>query len=221
MLFDKTLINDHYPKNYLFDLELSQYETAVVGVDEAGRGALAGPVVIAGVIPDYNAPITGITDSKKLSAKKREELFEKIISNPNYRYHISIIQPSVIDDINILNATKKGMKECLENLYEHYRIAIVDAVKIVVKDRMLYPLVKADLKSASVGAASILAKVTRDRLIVELDSSFPGYDFVNNKGYPTKFHLEALKKIGASKIHRRSYSPVRNVIQNGNQPEFL
>jgi ribonuclease HII len=221
MLFDKKLIDDYYPKNYLFDLNLSQYETAVVGVDEAGRGALAGPVVIAGVIPDYNKPIKGVTDSKKLSAQRREELFEKIISHPNYRYHISIIEPSVIDDINILNATKKGMIECLEKLYEHYRIAIVDAVKLSVKDRILYPVIKADLKSASVGAASILAKVTRDRLIVELDGNYPGYGFVNNKGYPTKFHLEALKKIGASKIHRRSYSPVRKVIQEGNQPEFL
>jgi ribonuclease HII len=221
MLFDKSLINKDYPDNYLFDLKLSRYETRIIGIDEAGRGALAGPVVVAGVILDYNTPIPGINDSKELSSKKRDELYECITSNSNLKYHISIIPNDVIDHINILNATKKGMLECLDNLYPDYRIAITDAVKVCVKDRIIYPVIKADYKSASVGAASILAKVTRDRIIIELEESFPGYDLAKNKGYPTRFHLEALKRIGVCKIHRKSYAPVRSVLHDGNQPEFL
>ena len=223
MAFDKLVINDDdYPKNYLFDLEIAEYQNiGIIGIDEAGRGSLAGPVVIAGVIPDYANPIQGITDSKKLSAKKREQLFTEITNNHAYKYYVAIIPVEVIDYINILNATKKGMMECLEILYDDYSIAIIDAVKLKVKNKYIYSITKADLKSAAVGAASILAKVTRDRILIELAEKYKGYKLEQNKGYPTKFHREALIKIGASEFHRTTYAPVRNVLNRKIQNDFL
>ncbi len=221
MPIDKNLINESYPINYLFDLELTNFDEKIIGIDEAGRGCLAGPVVIAGVIPDYNNPIIGITDSKKLSAKKREQLFSEILDNPNYKYHIAVIPVEVIDSINILNATKKGIMECLTKLHKYYTTAIIDAVKINIPDKKNHSIIKADLKSASVGSASILAKVYRDGLMYELAKTYPGYDLEKNKGYPTKFHREALGKIGITKIHRKSYAPVREILENKMQRRFF
>lgn len=221
MSIDKNFLNDEYPKNCRFDLEFTGYNENVIGIDEAGRGCLAGPVVIAGAIPDYHNPIPGITDSKKLSAKKREKLFFEITNHPGYKYHISVIPVEIIDSINILNATKDGITECLEKLYDYYHIAIIDAVKVNIPNKKIYAITKADLKSASVGTASILAKVYRDRLMIELAKTYPGYDLEKNKGYPTKFHRDALRKLGVTKIHRRSYAPVRNLLRNDEQEIFL
>ncbi len=221
MPFDLSKMPSNYPENYFFDLKIAHNENySIIGIDEAGRGALAGPVVIAGLIPDYSDPIVGITDSKKLTPSKREKLFEQIISNKNYKFHIAVIDVEVIDSINILNATKKGMMECLEILYDYYTIAIIDAVNLKIKDKQIYPIIKADLKSASVGGASILAKVTRDRIITELSSIYSNYELDKNKGYPTKSHIEALKKFGASEIHRKSYAPVKETLKENIQQEL-
>ncbi len=221
MTFDKSIINDDYPSNYIYDLNLSNYDTKIIGIDEAGRGALAGPVVVAGVIPDYSDPLLGVTDSKKLSEKKRELFYSEITSRQNYKYHISIIDHKTIDEINILNATKQGMAECLDKLYEYYMFAITDAVKLPLEGRTLFPIVKADLKSASTACASILAKVTRDRIITKLGETYPDYGFDKNKGYPTKYHLDALKRVGVSPIHRKSYAPVKAILNSDNQHELL
>jgi ribonuclease HII len=221
MIFDKAKIDENYPENYLFDLKTGEFETDIIGIDEAGRGALAGPVVIAGVVADYSNPIIGINDSKKLSEKKRNKLFKEITNNSSYKYHISIIPVEVIDEINILNATKKGMMECLNKLEKYYSIAIIDSVKLIKENKIIYPIIKADLKSAAVGAASILAKVTRDRILVELSKEYKDYQLEKNKGYPTKFHREAIKSVGITKIHRKSYAPVRAIIESGLQKEFF
>lgn len=221
MFFDKSIINKDYPHNYIFDLQITGYKNDIIGIDEAGRGALAGPVVIAGVVPDYNKPIKGITDSKKLSAKQRDELYEQIINSGSYKYHISVIAVDIIDSINILNATKKGMMECLEKLYIHYSFAIIDAVKLKIKDKTVFSIIKADLKSAAVGAASILAKVTRDRILIKLSEKYKGYGLEQNKGYATALHREALKKYGVTKIHRKSYAPVRHILEEGLQSELF
>lgn len=221
MSLDKTKLNKDYPLNYLFDLETTEYSDDILGIDEAGRGALAGPVVIAGVIPHYYKPIVGVTDSKKLSPAKRDVYFDKIINHPDYKYHIAIIPHTTIDSINILNATKKGMIECIDKLKDNCKHIITDSVKLSYPDKIIYPIIKADFKSASVACASILAKVTRDRILIELSDKYTGYDLNKNKGYPTKFHINALNKIGISEIHRRSYAPVKRLIQKDSQEEFL
>lgn len=208
----------NYPNNYKYDLELSKYKNkCIIGVDEAGRGSLAGPVVIAGVIIDYGDIIDGITDSKKLSVKKREKLYDTIIEK--YKHHIAVIPVETIDSINILNATIKGTEECLKVLYDYYEIAILDSIKVSIKDRKIHSIVKADLMSAGVGAASILAKVYRDNILRGLAKEYPNYSLEKNKGYPTKEHREALIKFGATEIHRKSYAPVKAVLDKDKKPK--
>lgn len=178
--------------------------TRVLGMDEAGRGPLAGPVAVAGVIFDPQKPIPdGINDSKKLSEKKREELFDAII-NSALDYKILLVPAKKIDEINILNAVKWGMMQIAKSL--NADALITDAVAVNIMNAPQIPLVKGDSRSVSVAAASILAKVARDRYMKELAKKYPEYGFEKHAGYPTKEHFEAIKKYGITKEHRKSYS---------------
>ena len=178
----------------------------IAGVDEAGRGPLAGPVCVACVIMplDEDKIIEGINDSKKLTEKKRDELYDKIISTA-IAYKIHFVDEKVIDNINILNATKEGMAFCINNMSCTPDIVLVDAVKDLKTDVECIPIIKGDTKSYSIAAASILAKVSRDRLMLEYDKKYPQYAFAKHKGYGTKVHVEALKKYGKCEIHRESF----------------
>ncbi len=177
----------------------------IAGIDEAGRGPLAGPVVCAcAIMPmEKDKIIDGINDSKKLSPKKREELYEKIIKTAT-AYSIIEIDEKTIDKINILEATKLGMKKALESLSVKPDIVLIDAVKIDCRVPQ-ENIIKGDALSYNIAAASILAKVHRDRLMTSLDEKYPQYGFASHKGYGTKAHIEALKKYGKSKIHRESF----------------
>lgn len=173
------------------------------GVDEAGRGPLVGPVAVCACRLPLDVPILGINDSKKLSEKKREELFDAITAVADYC--VVMIDAETIDEINILQATKLGMKRALEGLAKRPDIALIDAVKGLDTDIRCESIVKADAKSYSVAAASIIAKVTRDRFMKRLDEEYPQYGFAKNKGYGTARHIEALKKYGPTPYHRRTF----------------
>lgn len=175
----------------------------IAGVDEAGRGPLAGPVVCASVIMPLDNIIEGVDDSKKLSPKVREFLYEKITAAA-LCYEISVINHKIIDEINILNATKMGMKECIENLKIKPGVVLIDAVKLNL-DCMSESIIKGDALSYSIAAASIIAKVARDRLMMDFDKIYPQYEFKQHKGYCTKMHVERLIKYGACDIHRKSF----------------
>lgn len=189
----------------MLDYEKRYEGMLIAGIDEAGRGPLAGPVVCACVIMplEEDMIIEGIDDSKKLSAKKREGLYEKIIQRAK-AYSIVEIDEKTIDEINILQATKLGMKKALETLQIKPDIVLIDAVKIdseIKQDN----IIKGDALSYNIAAASILAKVYRDKLMIKLDERFAGYGFAQHKGYGTKLHVEALKKLGATAVHRKSF----------------
>ena len=175
----------------------------IAGVDEVGRGPLAGPVVCASVIMNLDDIIEGVTDSKKVSEKKREMLFD-VIKEKAIAYCISEISPEEIDEINILNATKKCMINSIKGLSVTPDVVLVDAVNLDV-DVKTEPIIKGDLKSYTIGAASILAKVYRDRLMKEYAKEFPKYGFDRNAGYGTKEHIDMIKEIGPCKIHRRTF----------------
>ena len=178
----------------------------IAGVDEAGRGPLAGPVVVAAVILKPDAFHEALNDSKKLSEKKREALYDWVIDN-SLAYSIKTVKPNVIDEINILNATLLGMKTSVENLKVKPEITLFDGNKApVTTDCICKAIVKGDSKYACIAAASILAKVTRDRIMIELDEVYPEYGFKVHKGYPTKKHVEMIKKYGATKEHRMSFN---------------
>lgn len=176
----------------------------VCGVDEAGRGPLAGPVVAGAVILPPDCTILYINDSKKLSAKKREVLYP-VIMEQAVAAGIGMATPQRIDEINILQATYEAMREAIHNLGVQPDILLNDAVTIPGISIRQIPIVKGDAKSISIGAASIIAKVTRDRLMEEYDSILPEYGFASNKGYGTKAHIEALKAYGPTPIHRKSF----------------
>ncbi len=195
---------------YEKDLTCKGYKI-ICGCDEAGRGPLAGPVVVASVIMPLEDILDGIDDSKKLTEKKREELFNKIIEKA-IDYKISIINEKIIDEINILNATKKGMEEAINGLNTKPDFALVDAVKDLNLNCEYLPLIKGDYLSYLIGCASILAKVTRDRLMQDYSKKFPLYNFDKHKGYGTKLHIEALKKYGKCEIHRNSF--IKNFVNN-------
>ena len=165
------------------------------GIDEVGRGPLAGPVVTACVILPVGCKILGVNDSKKLSAKKRDELFDIIMEDNN-----------TIDDINILQATYKAMQQAINNMPIKPQQLLVDAVTIPNIDIPQEPIIKGDAKSISIGAASIVAKVTRDRMMAEYAKTYPMYDFDSNMGYGSKTHIEAIKKYGLCSIHRKSFT---------------
>ena len=176
----------------------------ICGIDEAGRGPLAGPVVAAAVILDINCPILYVNDSKKLSEKKREELYDEIMERA-VATGIGVVSPARIDEINILQATYEAMRMAIGNLKVQPDLLLNDAVTIPEVEIPQVPIIKGDAKSVSIAAASIIAKVTRDRLMVEYDKVLPGYDFASNKGYGTKKHIEGLKELGPSPIHRRTF----------------
>lgn len=174
------------------------------GADEVGRGPLAGPVVCAAVILPKNSNIIGIDDSKKLSAKKREELYDKIIADA-ISYSIEYVFEDEIDDINILNATKKCMSKAINNLGVKPDIMLIDALTGLDIKCESRAIVHGDAVSYCIGAASILAKVSRDRFMDALDEKYPVYGFKQNKGYGTKQHIDALYKYGPSEVHRKAF----------------
>ncbi len=184
----------------------------IAGVDEVGRGPLAGPVVAAACIFDRDVDIVGIDDSKKLSEKKREQFFDEI-KDKALAYGIGEASCEVIDEINILEATKLAMKRAIEEAgkmleskgRDRIQIVIFDAVKIADLDKEQMSVIKGDQTYFSVAAASILAKVTRDNLMKEYDKVYPEYGFASNKGYGTKAHYEGIKKAGITEIHRKSF----------------
>lgn len=176
----------------------------VCGIDEVGRGPLAGPVVAGAVILPSDCEILYINDSKKLSEKKREELYP-VIMEQAVSVGIGMVSPQRIDEINILQATYEAMREAIHNLSIKPDILLNDAVTIPEVDIRQVPIVKGDAKSISIGAASIIAKVTRDRIMVEYDALFPEYGFASHKGYGTAAHISALKAHGPTSIHRRSF----------------
>lgn len=178
----------------------------ICGIDEAGRGPLAGPVVIAGVIMPQDSMIEGINDSKKVSEKKREKLYDLII-NQAISYSVAIIGQDVIDDINILNATKEGVTQVVDGLDIKPDLIIVDALNHINTRGIPYePIVKGDAKCYNIAAASILAKVTRDRIMMQWDELYPHYGFLSHKGYGTAKHIDAIKEYGLCPIHRKSFT---------------
>lgn len=177
----------------------------IAGVDEVGRGPLVGPVVTAAVILPVDFYDERINDSKKVTEKKREILYDVIMENA-VSVGIGMSSSEVIDEINILEATKKAMKEALNNLSVKPEHVLIDAVKLDI-DIPSTSIIKGDAKSQSIAAASIMAKVTRDRMMYELDKEHPEYDFAHNKGYGTKKHIEAIRKYGILKEHRKSFAP--------------
>ena len=184
--------------------------TLIAGVDEVGRGPLIGPVVACACILPINFYHKDIKDSKKLSEKKREEMY-KLIKENAISIGIGIVNEKVIDEVNIYEATKLAMKQAISNLKIKPDYVLTDAMKLDI-DIDFKPLIKGDLRSLSISAASVIAKVYRDNLMYLLDKKYPYYNFKNNKGYPTKDHIEAIKKYGIIKEHRISYHPVSEYI---------
>ena len=176
----------------------------ICGIDEAGRGPLAGPVVAAAAVLPKDCQIFYLNDSKKLSEKKRDLLFDEI-KEKAVAYGIGIVSPQVIDEINILQATYEAMRQAISQLNVIPEILLNDAVTIPGVDIMQVPIVKGDAKSVSIAAASILAKVTRDRMMMEYDQIYPEYGFAKHKGYGTAAHIAALKEYGPCPIHRRTF----------------
>jgi len=181
----------------------------VCGIDEVGRGPLAGPVVAGAVILPKDCQILYLNDSKQLSEKKREELYS-VIMEEAVAVGLGFVSPERIDEINILQATYEAMREAISKLNVTPNVLLNDAVTIPGVDCKQVPIIKGDAKSVSIAAASIVAKVTRDRMMVEYDEIFPEYGFASNKGYGAAVHLDALKKIGPCPIHRRSF--IKNLV---------
>ncbi len=179
----------------------------VAGVDEAGRGPLAGPVVAAAVILDPNRRVKGLDDSKRLTPAQRERLFEQILERAP-GLGIGIVDPQTIDRVNILEATRLAMYEALGQLTPRPDLVLIDALRLPALAVPQKPIIKGDRRSASIAAASIVAKVTRDRLMLEADARFPEYGFGRHKGYPTPEHLAAIEKHGPCAIHRRTFHGV-------------
>jgi ribonuclease HII len=198
------------------DLYRAHKSTLIAGVDEAGRGPLAGPVVAAAVVFPCDVFIEGVDDSKKLNAKKREELFD-VIYDKALSVSYDIISHEVIDKINILQASLLAMKNSVDKLKTIPDIILIDGNKTFEHNIRRIAIVKGDGKSFSIAAASIIAKVVRDRLMVELDSQFPNYNWSKNKGYATKEHVKALKQFGVTPYHRKTF--LRKIL--GSQLEFF
>ena len=185
------------------DLKLKNKYNLIAGLDEVGRGPLAGPVVTACVIMQYDEMIDGVFDSKRVSAKKREKLYDLILEKA-IAYSITLETEKTIDEINILQATKKSMVNSYNGLNVKPDVLLVDAVKLDV-DCQTIPIIKGDSTSYAIACASIVAKVYRDRLMDQYHEQYPMYDFINNKGYGTKKHIDALKTYGKCPIHRQSF----------------
>ena len=193
--------------NYKYERELNKKGIKLIaGVDEVGRGPLIGPVVAAAVILPKDYKLDGLTDSKKLSEKKREYFYE-IIKKDALAIGIGIVNEKEIDEINIYEATKVAMKEAINKLNIKPEHILIDAMPLDL-DIPTTSIIKGDLLSINISAASVIAKVTRDHMLYEMDKEYPMYDLKNNKGYGTKKHIEAIKKYGITKYHRLSYKPV-------------
>lgn len=208
---------EKYNKELIRLKKMSEYEDKfteynIAGIDEAGRGPLAGPVVAGCVVLDREKEILFLNDSKKLSKKKREELYDEIV-NKSLAYGIGIVDEKIIDKINILEATHIAMKDAFDNANKMFKdrfdkeidLLFVDALKIKNIDVKQVSIIHGDALSISIAAASILAKVTRDRMMIEYDKKYPEYGFAKHKGYGTKTHMETLKRIGSCDIHRQSF----------------
>lgn len=193
--------------SYKFD---QAYETPIIGVDEVGRGPLAGPVISAAIILNKEKIPEGINDSKKLSKKKREVINEELISQ--HKFAIGIASVEEIDKINILQASLLAMKRAVLNLNIKPQSILVDGNKLPDLEYNMYPIIKGDSKSISIAAASIIAKVYRDKLMQDLSLQYPGYYWEKNSGYGTKQHLLALDNLGVTPIHRKSFAPIYNML---------
>ena len=197
----------------LYKYEKELYEKGIkyiVGIDEVGRGPLVGPVVAAAVILPKDFVLEGLTDSKKLSEKKRN-LFFSYIKEHALSIGLGIISEDIIDEVNIYMATKLAMKEAISNLLVKPEYALIDAMPLDL-DFPSTSIIKGDMKSISIAAASVIAKVTRDEMMYELDKKYPYYHFKDNKGYPTKSHVKAIVEYGIIKEHRKTFNPVKNYI---------
>ena len=194
------------------DLMIAESGDLIAGVDEAGRGPLAGPVVAAAVILDPNNPIEGLRDSKKLSAKVRERLADEI-KKKALAWSIAHATVEEIDELNILEATMLAMKRAIVGLSVEPNLILVDGNRIPKMNRRINAIVKGDDKVPAISAASILAKTTRDSAMIELDARYPEYGFAKHKGYGTPEHLAALEKYGPLPAHRKTFAPVKKVIE--------
>ena len=214
---DKKLIKELELKvclkdNYYFERKLREEGiNYIAGVDEVGRGPLVGPVVASCVVLPEHFNLDGLTDSKKLSEKKREYFYDEIMRQA-LGVGVGIISERKIDEVNIYEATKMAMKEAINNCSCKVEHVLIDAMKLDI-DIPTTSIIKGDLKSITISAASVIAKVTRDRMLDELDKKYPMYDFKDNKGYPTKKHLEAIKKYGIIDEHRKSFGPVSEYLE--------
>ena len=201
-------------------MNLYEYEEKLIndgvkligGIDEVGRGPLVGPVVAACVILPLNYELPGLNDSKKLTEKRREK-FYKILMQDAISIGIGIIDEKIIDEVNIYEATKLAMKDAINNCQIKPEHVLIDAMKLDI-DIPSTSIIKGDAKSLSIAAASVIAKVTRDHMLIELDKTYPMYDFKHNKGYPTKKHVEAIYKYGITPFHRKTFSPVKEYLNN-------
>ncbi|WP_419835071.1 ribonuclease HII [Endozoicomonas atrinae] len=191
--------------------ETSETGIIIAGVDEVGRGSLCGPVIAAAVILDPARPIEGLNDSKKLSEKRREELFD-VICHGALAWSLGRADVAEIDELNILHATMLAMQRAVEGLSVKPELAYIDGNRCPNLSCRAEAIVKGDSRVPEIAAASIIAKVTRDREMVIMDSEWPGYGIAGHKGYPTKVHMEALRKLGPAPVHRRSFKPVRELI---------
>ena len=203
-------------KQKLFEMQAFERECyaagqqLVAGVDEAGRGPLAGPLVIAAVILPQDVFINGLNDSKQLSAAKRDLLYEEIMAKA-LDIEVNIVSVSNIDELNIYAATQQGMAQVIENLHCKPQSALIDAMPLRLPDIEVKSIIHGDALSVSIAAASIIAKVTRDRIMERLDEVYPAYGFAHNKGYGSAAHMQALAEQGATRWHRRSYEPVKSM----------
>lgn len=197
----------------MLKLECKLYDEGcelIAGVDEAGRGPLAGPLVIAAVILPKDVFISGLNDSKQLSAAKRDMLYNEVMAKA-LDIEVNIVSVSNIDELNIYAATQQGMAQVLENLHCKPQAALIDAMPVKVPGMKIESVVHGDALSASIAAASIIAKVTRDRIMERLDLVYPAYGFAHNKGYGSGAHMQAVSEHGATRWHRRSFEPVKSM----------
>lgn len=209
----QVIVDDNY------EIERKLYEEGynfICGTDEVGRGPLVGPVVATAVIMPKNVYIEGVTDSKKLSEKKRIEL-KSIIEKKALAIETIFIEPSLIDEINIYEASRLAMTKAIKALKIKPDYILSDAMKLSIDEIPNLSLIKGDLRSFVIGCASIVAKVERDNYMIELDKKYPEYNFKKNKGYPTKEHLAALEKYGVIPEHRKTYGPVRDKLIRDSQ----
>ncbi len=199
---------------YQFEHELwNQGITYVAGVDEVGRGPLIGPVVTACVILPHDFVLEGLTDSKKLTEKKREEYYQYIIDHA-ISVSVGLKDEKVIDEVNIYEATKLAMYEAIEKSKIKPEHVLIDAMKLENLEMPSKSIIKGDAKSITIAAASVIAKVTRDHMMIELDKKYPMYGFKSHKGYPTKKHVEAIEKYGLINGYRKTFKPVSTIIEN-------